>query len=181
MNGTIAAIKGNNFWNGQLRSSSIPKPKLLPTRIEVELPKAELAGQPAKSLASDIPSSQTLAPLERQAVASAVEKGIPFNAELGGVKIGQSFSKLGTVVENPGLSILNFSKHGLNQAITRGVNPVTILNTVKNPVTVLQQSGGNYLYLTREAAVVINPAGRLVSTYPASMFDFSIKNILKGF
>ena len=33
--------------------------------------------------------------------------------------------------------------------------------------------------LTREAVVVMNNAGRIVSTYPASMFDNSILNVLK--
>ena len=36
-----------------------------------------------------------------------------------------------------GIGLSSFSKHGLNQAITRGVNPSTISNTVKNPVVVL--------------------------------------------
>ncbi|MCC8186872.1 MAG: hypothetical protein LIP08_05005, partial [Bacteroides sp.] len=98
-------------------------------------------------------------------------------AAKGGIKIGQSFDKLGTIIENPGLSITSFSKHGVNQAITRGVQPATILNTIKNPVVVLQQNRGNLLYLSREAAVVINPSGRVVSTYPASMFDSSILNV----
>lgn len=96
-----------------------------------------------------------------------------------GMRVGQNFGKLGTIVENPGIGLTSFSKHGLNQAITRGVNPSTISNTVKNPVVVLQQSRGNFLFLTREAVVVMNNAGRIVSTYPASMFDNSILNVLK--
>lgn len=96
-----------------------------------------------------------------------------------GIQVGQNFGKLGTIVENPGLNITSFSKHGLNQAITRGVNSPIILNTIKNPTTILQQSGGNFLYLTREAAVIMNGTGKVVSTYPASMFDNSILNILK--
>ena len=59
------------------------------------------------------------------------------------------------------------------------VNPSTMLNTVNNPTVVLQQSSGNYLYLTKEAVVVVNPAGRVVTTYPSSMFDSGIWNILK--
>ena len=115
------------------------------------------------------------------AAAQASSKALAKEAAKEATQVGQSFGKLGTVVENPGINIANFSKHGLNQAITRSVNPSTILNTVKNPLTILKQGSGNYLYLTREAAVVLNPAGRVVSTYPAFMFDSSILNILKVF
>ncbi len=115
------------------------------------------------------------------AESAAASAAMESTATQNGVQIGQNFDKLGTIVENPGLNITNFSKHGLNQAITRGVNPSTMLNTVKNSISVLQQNGGNYLHLSREAAVVLNPAGKLVSTYPASMFDRSILNIIKGF
>jgi len=54
-----------------------------------------------------------------------------------------------------------------------------MLNTVRNPTVVLKQSSGNYLYLSKEAAVVINPAGKVVTAYPASMFDNNILNIIK--
>lgn len=107
------------------------------------------------------------------------EKILAKAAVEGGTRVGENFGKLGTIVENPGIGLSSFSKHGLNQAITRGVNPSTISNTVKNPVVVLQQSRGNFLFLTREAVVVMNNTGRIVSTYPASMFDKSILNVLK--
>ena len=94
-------------------------------------------------------------------------------------QVGSSFGKLGTVVDNPGVKITSISQHALNQSITRGVNSLTMLNTVNNPIVVLQQSSGNYLYLTREAVVVTTPAGRVITTYPASMFDSGIWNILK--
>ena len=98
----------------------------------------------------------------------------------GGVSIGQSFGKLGTVVENPDITISGFTKHGLNQSITREVSPQTLLNTIRNPSVVLQQSGGKYLYLTKQAGVVLTSNGKLITTYPASMFDEGVLNILKG-
>ena len=92
--------------------------------------------------------------------------------------LGQSFGKLGTVVENPELDITGFTNHGINQAITRGVSPQSLLGTVNNPSIVLQQSGGQYLYLSNEAGVVLNPAGRVITTYPSSMFGPNVTNVL---
>lgn len=84
--------------------------------------------------------------------------------------LGQSFGKLGVVVENPELEITAFTQHGINQAISRGVSPADLLRTVNNPSVVLQQSGGQYLFLSSEAGVVLNPAGQVITTYPSSMF-----------
>jgi hypothetical protein len=67
--------------------------------------------------------------------------------------IGQSFGKLGTAVENPGLEITGFTDHGINQATTRGVSQETISGTVRNPLIVLLQSGGQYLFLSKKPAL----------------------------
>jgi hypothetical protein len=67
--------------------------------------------------------------------------------------IGQSFGKLGTAVENPGLEITGFTGHGINQATTRGVSQETISGTVRNPLIVLLQSGGQYLFLSKKPAL----------------------------
>lgn len=91
---------------------------------------------------------------------------------------GQNFGKLGMVIDKPDLNISNISGHGVNQAITRGVSPSTLLNTLSNPSVVLQQSSGNYLYINNGAAVILSPSGTLISTYPSSMFDQTIINIL---
>ena len=82
------------------------------------------------------------------------------------------------VIDKPDLNISNISGHGVNQAITRGVSPSTLLNTLSNPSVVLQQSSGNYLYINNGAAVILSPSGTLISTYPSSMFDQTIINIL---
>ncbi len=60
--------------------------------------------------------------------------------------LGQSFGKLGTVVEDPGLSITSMSGHAVDQAITRGVSPQAILGAVQDPLVVLQQSNGTFLF-----------------------------------
>jgi hypothetical protein len=40
--------------------------------------------------------------------------------------------------------ITGFTRHGINQAITRGVLPSTILDAVRNPLQILPQSNGQY-------------------------------------
>ena len=95
------------------------------------------------------------------------------------IPIGKSFGKLGKVVENSNIKISSLSKHGFNRKITREISSQTLLNTVQKPLVLLKQSGGNYLYLTEQAAVVLNPSGGLVTAYSASTFDVSILNLLK--
>jgi hypothetical protein len=92
--------------------------------------------------------------------------------------LGQSFGKLGSVVENPELDITGFTDHGINQVITRGVSPGDLLGTVSNPSVVLQQSGGQYLFLSNQAGVVLNPAGSVITAYPSSMFGPGVLHIM---
>jgi hypothetical protein len=94
--------------------------------------------------------------------------------------IGQTFGKLGTVVEPPTISITGFARHGINNAIGRGVSPVEILKTIKSPSIVLQQSGGKFLYLSNQAAVVLSAGGKVITAYPYSKFDAKILAILKN-
>jgi hypothetical protein len=78
------------------------------------------------------------------------------------------------------LEITGFRAHGAEQVASRGVSFETLSKTVKNPVAVLQQSGGQYLYISNQAAVVLNPAGQVITAYPESMFDVSIRNVLNA-
>ena len=134
-----------------------------------------VAPKPAANLAENISNVTQTTPAAQVAEAAKMAEA----TSQVGAQVGNSFGKLGTVVDNPGVKITSISKHALNQSITRGVNSSTMLNTVKNPTVVLQQSSGNYLFLTRDAVVVTTPAGRVVTTYPSSMFDSGIWNILK--
>ena len=97
-----------------------------------------------------------------------------------GIKVGKSFGKLGTVVKNTHLNISDVSTHGLNQSITRALPSSTIINTVREPLIVLQQNGGNYMYLTEQAVVVLNSNGRVVTSYPTSMFKRDILEVLNA-
>ncbi|MFA6252861.1 MAG: LamG-like jellyroll fold domain-containing protein [Patescibacteria group bacterium] len=102
--------------------------------------------------------------------------------------VGKSFGKLGTVVANESGTITSLTReevakpfHGLDQAITKGVSPKTMLDTLKNPLITFKQSGDNLLYLSREAGVVLDKAGRLVTTYSKEYFKDHIKNVIKLF
>jgi len=94
--------------------------------------------------------------------------------------VGQSFGKLGTVVENPGQTITGFTDHGFTQADVRGLTWDTMQGTVQQPSVVLHQSAGQYLYVSPNSAVVLNPAGQIMTTYPSSMFGSDIQALLKA-
>lgn len=122
------------------------------------------------------------------AIASGAAAGAAYLASIPaqvGIAAGTSFGKLGTVIENRSGQISSFVSnvtrdpfHGLDQAITRGVGSSTLLETVRNPLVTLQQTGGNVLYLTQQAAVVLDKAGSLVTTYGSNRFNEPIKQIL---
>jgi hypothetical protein len=48
--------------------------------------------------------------------------------------------------------------------IERGVTPQSILNTIRNPAVTMPQ-GGRTLYLTRDAAVVLDGNGQAVTIW----------------
>lgn len=64
--------------------------------------------------------------------------------------------------------INGFTKHGLNQAISRdgvGVSNRAMLDAVKNPTQVVQQSGGRTMYVGKDATVVMNAQGKVITTW----------------
>lgn len=64
--------------------------------------------------------------------------------------------------------ITGYSKHALNQAISRdgrGVATDAILNAVRNPSQVISQSGGKLKYVGQNATVILNENGRLITTW----------------
>lgn len=64
--------------------------------------------------------------------------------------------------------ITGYTKHAINQAISRdgvGVATSAILDAVKNPVKVAQQAGGAVKYIGKNATVILNQAGEVVTTW----------------
>jgi RHS repeat-associated protein len=102
-------------------------------------------------------------------------------AEVLSTKIGTSYGKFGTVVENPNIEITEFSGHAINQAITRGVNPSAIQDTLNNPVAVLSQRGGGaFAYVSERAVVVVSKAGEVITVWGKETFSPVVKQIIGG-
>ena len=59
----------------------------------------------------------------------------------------------------------------------RGVTQSMVNSWVQNG-KVLKQSSGNFLFITKDGAAVLNNAGKLVTTYPSSMFDEGMLNVV---
>jgi len=68
-------------------------------------------------------------------------------------------------------------RHGLNQAISRegvGVSTRAILDAFKNPLSITGQSGGRFVLTGRDAVVVVNAEGQLISTWATGSAGFRI-------
>ncbi len=66
------------------------------------------------------------------------------------------------------VAITGYTRHGLNQAISRdgvGVSPSAIRDAVRYPVKTVQQSNGAVKYVGRDATVVVNAQGKVITTY----------------
>lgn len=61
--------------------------------------------------------------------------------------------------------ISGFTRHGLNQAINRGVSPAAILNAVIQPIQILPQANGTLRYIGSNAVVVLSPSGQVVTVW----------------
>lgn len=98
--------------------------------------------------------------------------------------IGQNISSLGKVIENAPGKINGFNHdgtyHGLDQIISRGVSPQTLLDTVKNPLLRFEGRYDRVGYLTREAYVVLDKTGQVVTSWTRNEFGSTIKNLLNS-
>ncbi len=64
--------------------------------------------------------------------------------------------------------ITGYSRHGLNQAISRdgvGVAPGAILDAVRNPLSITGQSGGRFMMTGKDAVVIVNHQGKVITTW----------------
>lgn len=61
--------------------------------------------------------------------------------------------------------ITGLTKHGINQAINRKVTPGAILDAIRNPPSVQIRPNGTTRYAGKEAVVVLNPAGAIVTVW----------------
>ena len=94
--------------------------------------------------------------------------------------IGTQFGKLGTLVNNPEITI-NWSSvtaHAMQRMAERGVTRNMVELWVKTG-KVLQQSGDKYLFITRDGAAVVNKLGQVITAYGSDYFDLNMLEIIK--
>jgi len=70
--------------------------------------------------------------------------------------------------------------HALDRAIERGVSPKAILEAVKNPSVVVEQAGGRTLYLTKDAAVVLDSAGQALTVWGGAQHTGKTLDLLRA-
>lgn len=61
--------------------------------------------------------------------------------------------------------ITGFTRHGINQTISRGVSPSALRDAVASPVQIIPLSNGTTRYVGSGAVVVLNPAGAVVTVW----------------
>jgi len=86
---------------------------------------------------------------------------------------------MGKLVESPGIKAdwLSTTAHGMERMAERGVTQSMVNSWVQNG-KVLQQSSGNFLYITKDGAAVLSNTGKLITTYPSSKFDAAMWDIV---
>ena len=69
-------------------------------------------------------------------------------------------------VTNP---IKGFTKHGMDSALTHdghGVSAKAMQNAVRHPLDVVNQANGGIKHVGKNAVVVLNESGKVITTYP---------------
>ncbi len=105
-------------------------------------------------------------------IAVAGSKGAGSLGKAGVVSDVVKVSEVANVEKSVGGVISGYTRHGLNQAIGRdagrGVKATEMLDAVKNPNKVVNQSNGGIRYEGSGAKVVVNSDGKVISTFGKS-------------
>ena len=105
--------------------------------------------------------------------AAAFTSGAPTIAN-----IGTNFGKLGTLIENPGVTVKSISAHALERMNERGITQ-GMINAWVNTGKALQQAGNKIMYVTKEGVAVVNEAGKLITAYGSSFYDENMKAVIE--
>ena len=95
--------------------------------------------------------------------------------------LGTSFGKLGTLIANNGQQIIDWGKttrHGMQRMIERGVTQNMVEVWAKTGKA-LQQAGDKILYITKQGAVVIDKAGKVITAYTSQYFDPAMQEVVE--
>jgi hypothetical protein len=74
-------------------------------------------------------------------------------------------------------AITGFTRHGLNQAISRdgvGVSTRAIFDAFQNPLSIIGQNGGRFILTGTNAVVVVNAEGQVITTWATRSAGFRI-------
>jgi hypothetical protein len=74
-------------------------------------------------------------------------------------------------------AITGYTRHGLNQAISRdgvGVSTRAIMDAFKNPASIAGQSGGRFVLTGRDAVVVVNAEGKVITTWATNSAEVRV-------
>ncbi|MED4912207.1 hypothetical protein P9761_29110 [Brevibacillus centrosporus] len=99
--------------------------------------------------------------------------------------LGKTYKNLGTVVgTSPITKITGISQqnagHFLERVIERGISPQTILDTLRNPsVITTQWKGERYAYISKEAVIIVDKTGKLVTGWLKDDFSDAVRQIIK--
>jgi hypothetical protein len=94
-------------------------------------------------------------------------RAVPGGGEaLGAIRGGRAAAD---AAEGVAGAITGYTRHGLHQAIGRdggvGVAPTAILDAVRAPVSKSVQSDGATYYRGKDAVVIVNSEGRVITTH----------------
>lgn len=125
------------------------------------------------AISGEVPAGKTM---------SAVGKTESMGKLADGLRLGQNIPSLGKVIENASGKINGFNHngtyHGLDQIISRGVSPQTIADTIKNPLARFAGRFERVGCLSKEAYVVMDKTGQVVTSWTKNEFGSTIKNVL---
>jgi hypothetical protein len=93
--------------------------------------------------------------------------------------VGQDFGKLGVGVDKPELNIGELSEHATERMTEYGASLSDLQSTVADPLIVLRQSDGRFVYFSERAAVILDRSGRVVTIYTEPQFDTKIRQIIE--
>jgi hypothetical protein len=86
----------------------------------------------------------------------------------------------GSLTKNAPTKITGYAPHGLDQAIMRdgvGVSTRAILDAVKRPLRVELQANGNWRFTGKDAVVVLNQNGQVVTTWARNHHGYRVDRI----